>query len=215
MPSGFDGIARSKVGMHLFFPWGVLASTALLGGGLVMERLQPESGVSWGFASAERPSLSILGVGMGHVVLTVNPESKILSWLLSFSFAHCPQHWHFCLVENSAGARGPGRRLRRLWEVLRQSRKVWPEPQLAFSPRPQHCPWDKQARMCVLSTGGVLLSCCCSVAQSCLCDPMNRSTPGFPVLHHLPEFTQAHVSDAIQPSHPSLPTSPALNLSQH
>ena len=46
-----------------------------------------------------------------------------------------------------------------------------------------------------------------SVAQSCptLCDPMNRSTPGLPVHHHLPEFTQTHVhwiSDAIQPSHP-------------
>ena len=46
-----------------------------------------------------------------------------------------------------------------------------------------------------------------SVAQSCptLCDPMNRSTPGLPVHHQLPEFTQIHVhrvGDAIQPSHP-------------
>jgi len=46
-----------------------------------------------------------------------------------------------------------------------------------------------------------------SVAQLCptLCDPMNHSTPGLPVHHHLPEFTQTHVhwvSDAIQPSHP-------------
>ena len=46
-----------------------------------------------------------------------------------------------------------------------------------------------------------------SVAQSCLtlCDPMNRSTPGLPVHHQLPEFTQTQVhrvSDAIQPSHP-------------
>ena len=49
-----------------------------------------------------------------------------------------------------------------------------------------------------------------SVAQSCptLCDPMNRSTPGLPVHHQLPEFTQTHfhrVSDAIQPSHPLSP----------
>ena len=49
-----------------------------------------------------------------------------------------------------------------------------------------------------------------SVTQSCpaLCDPMNRSTPGLPVHHHLPEFTQTHahrVSDAIQPSHPLSP----------
>ena len=48
-----------------------------------------------------------------------------------------------------------------------------------------------------------------SVAQSCptLCGPMNRSTPGLPVHHYLPEFTQTHVhrvSDAIQPSHPLL-----------
>ena len=60
-----------------------------------------------------------------------------------------------------------------------------------------------------------------SVAQSCptLCDPMNRSTPGLPVHHQLPEFTQTHshrVSDEIQPSHPlSSPFPPAPNLSQH
>ena len=46
-----------------------------------------------------------------------------------------------------------------------------------------------------------------SVAQSCptLCNPMNRGTPGLPVHHQLPEFTQTHVHwvcDAIQPSHP-------------
>ena len=51
-----------------------------------------------------------------------------------------------------------------------------------------------------------------SVAQSCptLCDPMNHSTPGLPVRHQLPEFTQTHVhrvSDAIQPSHPVDPFS--------
>ena len=60
-----------------------------------------------------------------------------------------------------------------------------------------------------------------SVAQSCLtlCDPVNHSTPGLPVYHQLPEFTQIHlhrVSDAIQPSHPlSSPSPPAHNPSQH
>ena len=60
-----------------------------------------------------------------------------------------------------------------------------------------------------------------SVAQSCptLCYPMNHSTPGLPVHHQLPEFTQTHirqVGDAIQPSHPLLsPSSPAPNPSQH
>ena len=52
-----------------------------------------------------------------------------------------------------------------------------------------------------------------------LCDPMNRCTPGLPVHHQLPEFTQTHVhrvSDAIQPSHPLLSSSPpAPNPSQH
>ena len=60
-----------------------------------------------------------------------------------------------------------------------------------------------------------------SVPQSypTLCDPMNCSTPGLPVHHQLPEFTQTHVhrvGDAIQPSHPLLsPSPPASNPSQH
>ena len=60
-----------------------------------------------------------------------------------------------------------------------------------------------------------------SVAQSCLtlCDPMSHSTPGLPVHHQLPEFTQTHVhpvGDAIQPSHPlSSPSPPAPNPSQY
>ena len=55
-----------------------------------------------------------------------------------------------------------------------------------------------------------------SVTQLCptLCDPMNRSTPGLPVHHQFPEFTQTHVhwvGDDIQPSHPlssPFPTAP-------
>ena len=60
-----------------------------------------------------------------------------------------------------------------------------------------------------------------SVTQSCptLCDPKDWNTPGLPVHHQLPEFTQTHVhwvSDATQPSHPlSSPSLPAVNLSQH
>ena len=70
--------------------------------------------------------------------------------------------------------------------------------------------------------------CCCSVAKSCptLCDPMDRSTPGFPVLHYLPEYAHTHarwVSDPIQPSHPltsfsfcpqSFPASGSFPMSQ-
>ena len=64
-------------------------------------------------------------------------------------------------------------------------------------------------------------NCCCSVAKWCptLCNPMDCSTPGFPVLHYLPEFAQTHVhwaGDIIQPPHPLLPPSPpVLNLSHH
>ena len=53
--------------------------------------------------------------------------------------------------------------------------------------------------------------------MSNLCDSMDYSTPGLPVHHHLPEFTQTHVhlvGDAIQPSHPlSSPSSPTFNPS--
>ena len=58
----------------------------------------------------------------------------------------------------------------------------------------------------------------CSVSQLCLtlCDSMDCSTPGFPVLRYLLEFAQTHVHwvcEAIQPSHPLLPPSPpAFNL---
>ena len=52
--------------------------------------------------------------------------------------------------------------------------------------------------------------CCCSVTKSCptLCNPMDCSTPGSPVLQYLPEFPQIHVhwvGDAIWPSHPLPP----------
>ena len=58
-----------------------------------------------------------------------------------------------------------------------------------------------------------------SLSCARLCNPMNRSTPGFPVHHQLPDSTQTHahqVGDAIQPSHPlSSPSPPAPNPSQH
>ena len=60
-----------------------------------------------------------------------------------------------------------------------------------------------------------------SVTQSCptLCDPIDCSTPGFPVHHQLPELTQTHVhcvGDTIQPSHPLLSLSlPVFNLFRH
>ena len=76
-------------------------------------------------------------------------------------------------------------------------------------------------KLCIENSIYFPISSVSSVAQSCptLCDPMNRSTPGLPVHHQLPEFTQTHVhwvSDGIQTSHPlSSPSPPAFNLSQH
>ena len=91
---------------------------------------------------------------------------------------------------------------------------VWVANDFKFRPLNANCSADKR-----LGVGGEYQFS--SVAQSCptLCNPMNHSTPGLPVHHQLPEFTQTHVhwvSDAIQPSHPlSSPSPPALNFSQH
>ena len=86
-------------------------------------------------------------------------------------------------------------------------------------PRPhveqQGAPSCHQSSFFSLSISSVQFS---SVAQSCLtlCDPMNRSTPGLPVHHQLPGFTQTlvhRVRGAIQPSHPqSSPSPPASSI---
>ena len=70
------------------------------------------------------------------------------------------------------------------------------------------CRWYDFIHVCVLSHFS-------SVTQSCptLCNPMNRSMPGLPVHHQLPEPTQTHVhwvGDTIQPSHPVNPSSSCL-----
>ena len=67
-----------------------------------------------------------------------------------------------------------------------------------------HLKWELLAKVCC---------CCCSVSKSCptLCNVMDCSTPGFPVLHYLPKVAQIHVhwvSDAIYPSYPLSPLSP-------
>ena len=82
---------------------------------------------------------------------------------------------------------------------------------------------DGDSSACIISDSSCYITVFqfSSVAQSCptLCDPMNRSTPGLPVHHQLPDYTQTHVhrvGDAIQPSHPlSSPSPPAPNPSQH
>ena len=93
---------------------------------------------------------------------------------------------------------------------------AWSHPHSTLGlPAPRHvlicalCPRETSPKLCY-----------CSVTRSCptLCSPMDCSMPGFPVLHHPPEFAQTHVhgvGDAIQPSHRLSLTSPSLNLSQH
>ena len=65
----------------------------------------------------------------------------------------------------------------------------------------------------------IKLCCSCSFTKSCptLCNPMDYSMPGSPVLHYFPAFIRFMSTDggAIQPSHPLSPPSPAFNLSQH
>ena len=117
----------------------------------------------------------------------------------------------------------------RVWPWSSIQHESWHSLQVLFRPdfdHPWSClfrlPWllpiflpDSSAFLVILS---IHFS---SVAQSCptLCDPLDCSTPGFPVLHQLPELTQTHVhrvGDAIQPFHPLSSTSPpAFNLSQH
>ena len=85
-------------------------------------------------------------------------------------------------------------------------------------------PWDSPGKNIVVGCH-FLLQCMKvkserEVAQSCptLCDPMNHSSPGLPIHHQLPEFTETQVhrvSDAVQLSHPlSSPSPPAPNPSQ-
>ena len=70
-----------------------------------------------------------------------------------------------------------------------------------------------------LQSSSQKLSSVQSLGRVRLCNPVDYSTPGFPVLHQPLELTQTHVhgvGDAIQPSHPlSSPSPPAFNLSQH
>ena len=88
-------------------------------------------------------------------------------------------------------------------------------------PGPHLCNLNHQRKGQGISLTVTKTFCCRSVAQSrlTLCDPMDSSTPGLHVPHHLLEFSQLHIhyiGDAIQPSHSLMPSSPStLNLSQH
>ena len=106
------------------------------------------------------------------------------------------------------------RSLRLLVEKLKEQNTMHPHARLTS------CMERGEGRYVIVQAHKCLCCCCCSAAKSCLTLwPMNFSTSGLPVPHHLPEFAQVHVhwnGDATQPSHPLLPSSPfAFNLSQH
>ena len=126
-------------------------------------------------------------------------------WMTSlsfFTFMHWRRKWQPTPVFLPGESQGQGRLVAAVYGVT------------------QNRTWLKWLRgsSSPLSLSSVQFS---SVTQSCVtrCNPMNRSMPGLPVHHQLPEFTQTHihrVSDAIQPSHSlSFPSPPAPNLSQH
>ena len=104
--------------------------------------------------------------------------------------------------------------LRQVWPLCQGSRVYYPLSPFRKNPDfkifinyPTLCNLIHDVHILRWNTGSVQFT---SVLQSCstLCDPMNCSTPGLPVHHQHPEFTQTHVhrvSDAIQPPHPSCP----------
>ena len=63
------------------------------------------------------------------------------------------------------------------------------------------------------SSSSVFLTYCCSVAKLCLtlCDPMNCSTPGFPVLHHLLKLLKLMSTESVMPSNHLILCCPLLS----
>ena len=141
---------------------------------------------------------------------SLDPISSLFS---QFFCVECFNSWSYFVVSNKTG------QIESLSETIPNLMTCWTGYFLVST-----CPllfWGEQEVPMPsgyeLSLSSVQFS---SVAQSCptLCDPMNRSTPGLPVHHQLPEFTQTHVhrvGDVIQPFHPlSSPSPPAPSPSQ-
>ena len=136
-------------------------------------------------------------------------------------------HFPLGIFQETTIPRGPSMKPEQ-WRSDTES-DVWGHPQ-ALSPLSPSMVQPREARLRKSSkkasvrakhTKWDLVTCCCSVAQSCLtlCEPTDCSMPGFPVHHQLLELAQTlvhQVSDAIQPSHAlSSPSSTAFSLSQH
>ena len=155
-----------------------------------------------------------------------HPSSSIL-WLFECSHSALPITF---FPENCPrGAREATRnQTAKGWKEPREVIHKTKEPSFSEKLRPRKGDFPRSQSELMTQQGTVLQSRTIyyttsvqfsSVSQSCptLCDPMNCSTPGLPVHHQLPEFTQTHVhrvGDAIQPSHPlSFPSPPAPNPS--
>ena len=148
------------------------------------------------------------------------PEVREGLWIVSFTRAGLCVSVHLFIVPDT------------LSQVLKPIKLLWSETERSSFITSPVAHMKRGACCCLMLLAVCLFSwitgknylkesfCpCCSVARSCLTlrDPTDRSSPGFPV-QYLPEFAHTHVhwvGDAIQPSHPLLPLSPALNLSQH
>ena len=114
--------------------------------------------------------------------------------------------------------------MRRFCSTPRLRAALWPLPHASvtcftsvYQPTVSPAPW-KHVLHCFHISPQYLVFSWVTQSYPTLCDPMNHNTPGLPVHHQLLEFTQTHVhwvGDAIQPSHPLVPSPPALNLSQH
>ena len=115
-----------------------------------------------------------------------------------------------CRIGSAAYCPGP------LW--VRSSLSSWTLWVTRICHRGVPWPLGNKGQVPTSEAGEVRCRGCCSVTQLylTLCDPMDCSTPGFPILHYLLEFAQTHihwVGDAIQPSHPlSPPPSFAFNF---
>ena len=158
------------------------------------------------------------------MLLLLSHFSRVRLWVTPLTAAHqVPPSLGFSRQEHWIGLPFPSPMQESencKWSRSVVSNSLWPH---GLQPTKLLRPWDFPGKSMewVAIAFSIHISIVSSVPQLCptLCDPTNHSTPGRPVHHQLPEFTQTHVhrvSDAIQLSQPLLsPSPPAPNPSQH
>ena len=165
------------------------------------------------------PCFGVWLVGSSHACVCVShsvisyslwPHGRYPTRLISVGFSR-QEYWSGLSFPSPEDFPTPGNELR---SPALQVNSLPSEP----PGKPITCPNTQERKLDLGLWLSVQLS---SVTHSCstLCNPLDCSTPGLPVHHQLPEFTQTHVhhvGDAIQPSHPlSSPSPPSFNLPQH